>query len=316
LDLFGNQKVLENGSVSQSALAKDTRVLETAATARGSHVLTSPPETFVAPTLTWNSTRGGLDLRYIIQGGNLAEPANVTVSYANGPTSSHAIGGVLYVHHVPQGSAAGRYGPVHIPGTALTNDPAGTTHLVAATSPTRFHSLPDVRLTFGPDADRSALSTDLLDVIKDGLRTAGQSEAVINSTARTPAGQARVMFKNLTRLENPISINIEKQLRVYAPPGDAVIKVFIDRTKGMTREEIKSNADSIRAEMLEEIYKQGPANVSNHCQDPSVMSAADIWAASFNSNGPLFIAAVQGRVTEFLDERKDNGCYHLALKVT
>ena len=43
-------------------------------------------------------------------------------------------------------------------------------------------------------------------------------------------------------------------------------------------------------------------------------TVVDVAAGAFNaSNAPLFIASVQPRLSRFIDERNDNGCYHLEL---
>jgi hypothetical protein len=267
----------------------------------------------VLPTLTWNNTQGGLDLRFTIQGGEqLPEDRNITVSFANGPGYGNRIGGSLFIQPVPQGTAAGQYGSVLICGNTFMNDPAGTTNL--ASTPDSISALLDVQLAFGPNANAAVVTAAMLDAVKDALRAAGQANATITSTARTPADQARAMFNNLVNPANPIPVNVANQLALYAPPGDAVINVFVAQTQGMTPQQIQQNAANIRAAMLQEIINQGPPNVSRHCADPNQVCVVDVFAPPFNvNNAPLFVAAVQGRLEGFIDERNTNHCFHLEL---
>jgi hypothetical protein len=268
----------------------------------------------VIPTLAWNNTQGGLDLRYTVEGGELPESRDITVSFASGPGYGNRIGAPVFSHNVPKGTAAGQYGPERIPGNRLTNDPAGTTHLVAATTPDSIGALADVQVAFGPNANANAVSANMMDAVKDSLREAGQANATITSTARTPADQARAMFNNLVNPANPIATNVANQHALYAPPGDAVIDVFVAQTQGMNRAQIMQNAANIQAAMVQEINNQGPQNVSRHCADPNQVSVVDVGAAPFNANNaPLFIAAARGWVRTFLDERNTNNCFHLEL---
>ena len=52
----------------------------------------------------------------------------------------------------------------------------------------------DVSISFGANANATAVSAAMTDIIKDGLRAAGASVGNVTSTARTPADQARAML--------------------------------------------------------------------------------------------------------------------------
>jgi hypothetical protein len=200
-------------------------------------------------------------------------------------------------------------------GALLADNPVGATHLIAASSESSVGPLPDVQVNFGANANAAVVWQETLDIIKDSLRAAGQANATIASTARTPADQARAMFQNLTNPNHTIAQNIATQLAIYAPAGDAVINVFAAQTQGMTLEQILQNQAAIRAAMEQEIHTQGPANVSHHCADQTQINVVDVGAGVFNaSNGPLFVNAVQGRVAHFIDERTQNNCYHLEVQ--
>ncbi len=92
-----------------------------------------------------------------------------------------------------------------------------------------------------------------------------------------------------------------------------MINAFVANTQGMTPQQIQQDAANIRAAMEQEIYNQGPLNVSRHCGDPAQISVVDISSGSFNAvNGPLFMAAV-APPAHLIDERATNGCFHLEL---
>ncbi len=268
----------------------------------------------VRPVLAWNSTAGGLTLSYTIDGGPLLEETPIEVYWADGFTSANRLGDPLFTYNVPANSGEGTYGPIHIDGNLLADDPSSATHLIAVASETSVGPIADVRVSFGPNANAGVVASTLLDIIKDGLRAAGQPVVSINSTARTPADQARAMFQNLTNSANSIQTNIAIQNGIYAAAGEAVIAVFANAVVGLTRDQIIANQTAIRAAMEAEIIAQDPPEVSKHCADPAVVSVVDVGASVFNQqNGPLFVAAVGARTTNLIDERNTNGCYHLEL---
>lgn len=263
----------------------------------------------VRPALAWNDTQGGLTLTWEVLDRPLEGDMSIEVYFASGTAYDNRLGAALFTHVVPAGSPVGSGGPgVHVPGTGLDADPDGTTHLLAASSKDMIGVVQDVSIGYGGNADASAVSGGMIDIIKDGLRAAGVSHGSISSTARTPADQARAMFTNC------FNSGAQSQLDIYGPPGDAVVQVYIAQTAGKTRAQIEASADAIRAAMAAEIIAQGPERVSRHCGDPAVRTVVDMPSAQFNgTNGTLFINAVSGRVSRFIDERSVNHCYHLEL---
>jgi hypothetical protein len=210
----------------------------------GSVRLTEVQRSQVRPQLLWNRTYGGLDLAVTIVGGPLQERTPVDVYWANGPRVANLIGQRIFRGYLDAGTAPGRYAPVPlIPGDRLANNPPGATHLIviAGVTSTRVGALPDVRIAFGPEANAAVVGARMRDIVKDGLRVAGQPVATITSTVRTAADQARVMFANLIgNTQQQIAANVQEQLRKYFPPGDAVIYVFVDLTRGMTPNQIRA----------------------------------------------------------------------------
>ena len=284
----------------------------------------------IRPALAWNNTQGGMDLRYQVVDGELQEDATIEVYWANGPGYANRIGAPIFSHNVPAGTPEGSHGPVHINGNLLANDPAGVTHLIAASSEAHVAALPDVVVNGGANANMAVVWPQTIDIIKDGLRAAGQATATINSTARTPEDQARAMFQNLVRpgadgqlTQEDIEHNIDVQQNGdgtwsgYAAPGDAVIDRFADEVNGMTPEEIQTNETQIRDAMEDEINNQEAQGrrVSRHMADPATISVVDVGAGVFNANNrDLFVNSVRPRVVTFLDERSSNGCYHLEVQ--
>ena len=269
----------------------------------------------IRPSLAWNRNQGGLDLSFRVENGPLNEDAVIEVYFASGPSYAERLGGAVFTHAVPAGTPEGQHGPVHVAGDSLADDPDGTAYLIAAVDETHVGSLADVQVGYGANADADVVWSQTLDVIRDGLRAAGQASATINSTARSPADQARAMFNNLTNPDHTTQQNIDTQLGIYAAPGDAVIQVFADQVDGMTPTQITQNAGAIQTAMETEIDDQGPGNVSHHCADPAQLNVVDVGAGAFNAtNGALFVASVQGRVSRFIDERNTNGCYHLEVQ--
>ncbi len=261
----------------------------------------------VRPALAWDNQQGGLRLTWEVLDHELENDVTIEVYFANGTGYSNRLGTAVFTHTVPAGTQPGPGGPVNVPGADLDDDPAGTTHLLAVTSPSMVGSVPDVRIVWGANANAGVVSARMIDIVKDGLRTAGASTGTITSTQRTPADQARAMFNNC------LNNGAASQLALYAAPGDAVIQVYIGMTQGMTTAQIQANAGAIRAAMEAEIVAQGPENVSRHCGDPAVRSVVDVSYNSFNAtNRPLFRNAVAARVTRLLDE-PNNNCFHLEL---
>jgi hypothetical protein len=269
----------------------------------------------VRPSLAWNSTQGGMNLSYRVENGSLTQDTTINVYWATGTGYTNRIGDPIFSYIVASGTSEGQYGPIQIDGDLLDSNPDGVTHLIATSSETSVGALADVRIGYGAHANAAVVSAAMIDIIKDGLRAAGQRTATITSTARTPADQARAMFVNLTKPPNPISVNVANQLELYAPPGDAVINTFVNQTQNLTPQQIMQNAAAIQAAMVQEINSQGPRRVSLHCADPSQISVVDIVASAFNpNNGPRFVNAVQGRVSHFIDERDINNCFHLEVQ--
>lgn len=266
----------------------------------------------VRPALTWNNTQGGMDLAYEVVDGDLEADTPIDVHWATGPGYGDRVGTPVFTHTVPAGTPEGEHGPVRVDGGLLEQAPAGITHLVASASETSVAPLEDVRVEFGAHADPAVVRDATIDIIKGGLRAAGQASATITSTARRSEDQARAMFNNLVRADRTIEENVQNQLAIYGANGDQVIQRFVAETEGMTRQEIEAAAAQIRQAMVDEIDGIGCQNVSRHCADPDERNVVDVSAAGFTAaNSQLFMDSVSPRVDHFIDERTQNNCFHL-----
>jgi hypothetical protein len=265
----------------------------------------------VKPTLSWNNTAGGLDLKYEVLDSALTEAVTIEVYFASGTGYANKLGSPVFTFTVPAGTAVGTHGPEHVPGTDLADDPAGTTHLIATTGETQVGPIADVRVSFGANAVATAVSTAMTDIVKDGLRAAGASAGNISSTARTPEDQARAMFNNLTNSAHTVAQNVASQHALYGAGGDSVIDTFVTETAGMDRATILANRATIQPAMVTTMNDIGPETVSRHVGDPAVRSVIDLGYSSFTGgNGPLFVASATPRVDRLIDEPSNN-CYHL-----
>ena len=158
-----------------------------------------------------------------------------------------------------------------------------------------------ITITLGPKADPQVVSEFTRTVLKSILRKAGLPSALITSTARTPAQQARVMFDNIQ------THGVAHQKALYAAAGDQVIDVFVAlEAQGKTPAEIKAG-------MEQKILEVGPSKVSRHLADPKVLNVVDVAPSSI-ANKAAFRQAVRDetRVNKFLAPPQDPA-YHLEI---
>ena len=158
-----------------------------------------------------------------------------------------------------------------------------------------------VEIKFGKNAKKENVTNFSLQVLEDILQAAGLSGALISSTARTPAEQARVMFNNI------VSTSVAAQKKLYAAAGDAVIDEYVKAKNA------KKTPTEIKAAMEAKIIAIGPTKVSHHAADPNVLCVFDV-APSSVVNKAAFEKAVRAdkRVSKFLTPPLDPG-YHLEI---
>ena len=158
-----------------------------------------------------------------------------------------------------------------------------------------------VEITFGQKATKENVTNFSLKVLEDILQAAGLSSALISSTARTPADQARVMFNNI------VATGVAAQKKLYAAAGDMVIDEYV-RAKNAKKTPIE-----IKAAMEAKIIAIGPTKVSHHAADPNILCVFDIAPSSILKKA-AFEKAVRAdkRVSKFLMPPVDPA-YHLEI---
>src|SRR5437763_6150007 len=107
-----------------------------------------------------------------------------------------------------------------------------------------------VEITFGKNAKKENVTNFSLQVLEDILQASGLSGALISSTARTPAEQARVMFDNI------VSAGVAAPKKLYAAAGDAEIDEF-EQAK-----QAEQNPNEEKAARAEKIIANRPTKVA------------------------------------------------------
>jgi hypothetical protein len=159
----------------------------------------------------------------------------------------------------------------------------------------------EINVSFGPKTNPADVTPFSMEVVKDILRAAGLTSALVSSTARKPNQQARVMYDNLE------AHGVAAQKQLYAAAGDAVIDVYANSKAA------GKSPDQIKKDMETKIIELGPTRVSHHAADPSVLNVFDVAPSSIN-NKHAFETAVknENRVSKFLIPPNDPG-YHLEI---
>ncbi len=163
----------------------------------------------------------------------------------------------------------------------------------------------DFRLNYGPNANVSAISPYVEGVLKDILRRSGNQSAVISSTKRTPAGQARAMFTNIRNKGVP------SQRDLYGPHGDRVIDTYERETAAGSTDE------KIMQAMADTIITEGPEKFSKHLGDYSKLAAVDIRPSTVLHRTALREAVAlemrNGRVQDAIMDLINDPAFHLEI---
>ena len=158
-----------------------------------------------------------------------------------------------------------------------------------------------ITINFAPRADQSVVSSYTIQVLKDVLKAAGETKALITRTSADAHNQARIMYQNLE------TKGVESEKELYGRNGDKVIDVYV------TAKNAGKTPDQIKRDMESEINKLGPANVSKHCADHQMLGVVDIAPDSL-SDSQKFEAAVKAepRISRYFFPPKDRA-YHLEI---
>ncbi|WP_066370650.1 transglycosylase SLT domain-containing protein [Herbidospora mongoliensis] len=150
-------------------------------------------------------------------------------------------------------------------------------------------------------ANRAVVPDYAITVLTDLLRAASLSDALVTSTQRTPADQARAMYDNCERH------GAEAQKNLYGKYGDQIIDVYT------TAKAAGRDPGQIKADMTRKIVDVGPKNVSLHTADPRTLAVIDVAPSSIRDRA-AFERAVKAdaRVARFL-RPPDDPAYHLEI---
>lgn len=188
----------------------------------------------------------------------------------------------------------------------------------APAAPPASTTAPGLRtVTYHKDVAASVriVSDYAIRVIERGLVAAGVKAAVITSTLRTPAEQARTMY-------GMASANLAAQFELYGATGDEVLKVFRDN-----RALPKDAVVELMRVRIEALHAQG-RRVSLHVATPEAYAKLNIIDLGVNSTRAVAGATLdvaklsaaftrlktQGYIREFIDEtKKKNNCWHLEI---
>jgi len=174
----------------------------------------------------------------------------------------------------------------------------------------------EVSVTYGAvDKALQIVSPYSIAVVGKALVLAKMNRAVITSTLRLPADQARIMYGNART-------NLKNQFALYGSTGDAVLKVFEEN-------EDKSEAQIINLMRLkiEELLGQG-RQVSRHVTTVAGYAKLNVFDIGVNSTkavagktfsierltGAFLKLKKDGYIKTFIDETaKSNRCWHLEI---
>lgn len=278
--------------------------------------------------LGWNSSVGGVDVQYSVNGADLKAASSVHLYWASDSSESSIIGKPIATKIIPRATKAGSTSVWTVPGSSLQSPPSNAAYLIAVVD--KFKTLDegnesnnslalaDVKLVIKAGVKINVVSEKSLRIIQNALRVAGQSTATITSTLRLPEEQAVAMFQNLTNTDFTIAQNIQNQLSLYANAGDQVIRVFEQMVQGMALAQVLANAAAIRQAMTNKIVSLAARNirVSLHCVTPeqyALRNLLDIRRISFTlSSRDRFISALRTSGVLVRDE-PENGAIHLEI---
>lgn len=135
-------------------------------------------------------------------------------------------------------------------------------------------------------------------ILSEILKAAGEKSAVVSSSIRTPADQARIMYDNIVRL------GVAKQMGLYKAPGRQVIQVYVKNQSKPKNTVIKL--------MEAEIIKIGPIKVSKHLDTSGLTFDVDPFSIS---NGAAFVKAAKAHpeVLKVLTPSNNDPAYHIEI---
>lgn len=198
-------------------------------------VLTVLETDLVAVGLAWNNTIGGVDARYRVDNGALANGTTAKLFWASGTSTANILSATpIFTGNIPAGSSG--VITFNIPASSFGTPPSGTTHLLLAVDygnvinneaneNNNSVALQDVLVVpENSGVNMEILSSYTIDVIKASLRVAGEPRAVVTSTKRTIRSQAQAVYANILKKGLPS----QKQLYAGNPAMAAALQAYED----------------------------------------------------------------------------------------
>ena len=132
----------------------------------------------------------------------------------------------------------------------------------------------EVKISLASNVKQTSVSDHSAKVIGEVAFQSGEESLTINSSARTPEDQARVMY------EKAEAEGAQSMKDLYAPPGDKVIEAYEGAKTVLSVFQMSDPAGVTKKIMTNTINALGPNNVSKHTSDPSQLQVFDIGPSS------------------------------------
>jgi hypothetical protein len=170
-------------------------------------------------------------------------------------------------------------------------------------------------LRLAPDITEPTLITPYTrQLVKDLMRSAELSQAIITSGIRMPERQAETLYGNI------VKTGVEKQRQLYGEAGRKVVQVYVDQLKqGLPKDDI---IDAM-TDKIEELQALG-VRVSKHCVSKTAYAKLNVIDISHSRMDPakrlafekaVLAAKSKRKVTVFISPSMKGGepAYHLEI---
>jgi len=174
--------------------------------------------------------------------------------------------------------------------------------------PDLSQSISDAKLIYGPralradDAGFDIPISETEDYVKSLMDESGVDSIVISSTSRDKENQARIMFNNIQRGNDP----------GYRQPGASVLAVYFKEKEARniprdTPVTDPNDITEIKAAMVREIDKWGEINVSRHCASVEELRVFDLKSSTIKNKEGSFDPRVKTKFKNILEREVKEG---------
>lgn len=205
--------------VIQVAHSCDPHALGLIGTAEGEMSLTIPVLDLVAQPMTWDTTNGGLNFSYTVQGGSLATATTAKLFWANGLMTNNIISNTpIFTKDIPPGFS-GQSSIIHVPASNLQSPPIGATFVLLVVDLENLvaESNEDNNITNTAITNTAALKLSFLRV--------GQTQADVHDSDGIDDPIIPFTDTNLLSSSSPLGLGIVADgvtpvlLKLTGPPG-------------------------------------------------------------------------------------------------